>query len=524
MAPPSAGETTPGDAERPAGPGRQPTPPTMLDAIAPIVVLILLIALTIASFGVGATDGPLQVALMLSAAFASLVALKNGYTSAALAEAAIGGVTTAVGAIFILLSVGALIGTWNMAGTIPTVVDYGVRLLNPSVFYLATAAICAIVGMVTGSSWTTAGTLGVAFVGMASLLGVSEAIAAGAVICGAYFGDKMTPLSETTILVPQLVGGLTTGEHIRNMFWTAGPALGVSLAIFLVIGLGVDASSEVSTDEALDAVESVFHISLVSLLPLALLVVFTVRKVPPFLAIIGSALFAGILACFTQWSAVEAFVDDPEKGVFATSVHAIYGAMATGFVSNSGIEPIDALFSRGGMASLLTTVWLVLAAMAFAAILEHAGFLDRLLRPVVTKAKSRGSLILAVNSSAIGLNVAAGDQYVADVLPARMFRDEFRRRGLAPQVLSRAVEDSGTVTSPLVPWNTCGAYMSGVLGVQTASYLPYCFFNLLSPILDVIYGYLGFKVATIPPAPDRAEPTLAPAESHKVTPAEGGTT
>jgi NhaC family Na+:H+ antiporter len=523
MAPASAGETTSGDDERRDTAGWQPRPPSMLDAIAPIVVLILLIALTIASFGIGATDGPLQVALMLSAAFASLVALKNGYTSAALAEAAIGGVTTAVGAIFILLSVGALIGTWNMAGTIPTVVDYGVRLLNPSVFFLATAAICAIVGMVTGSSWTTAGTLGVAFVGMANVMGVSEAIAAGAVICGAYFGDKMTPLSETTILVPQLVGGLTTAEHIRNMFWTAGPALGISLAIFLVIGLGVDADSAVSTDEALDAVESVFHISLVSLLPLALLVVFTVKKTPPFLAIIGSALFAGILACFTQWSAVEAFVDDPEKGVFATAVHAIYGAMATGFVSNSGIEPIDALFSRGGMASLLTTVWLVLAAMAFAAILEHAGFLERLLRPVVTKAQSRGSLILAVNSSAIGLNVTAGDQYVADVLPARMFREEFRRRGLAPQVLSRAVEDSGTVTSPLVPWNTCGAYMSGVLGVQTASYLPYCFFNLLSPILDVIYGYLGFKVATIPPAPDGAEPGLAPGESRPVT-AQGGTT
>ena len=469
----------------------------MLDAVLPIVVLIALIALTIASFGVGATDGPLQVALMLSAAFASLIALKNGYKSAALAEAAVGGVTTAVGAIFILLSVGALIGTWNMAGTIPTVVDYGVRLLNPSVFYLATAAICAIVGMVTGSSWTTAGTLGVAFVGMANVMGVSEATAAGAVICGAYFGDKMTPLSETTILVPQLVGGLTTTEHIRNMFWTAGPALGVSLVLFLIIGLGVHADAEVSTDAALDAVESAFHISLVNLLPLALLVVFTIRKVPPFLAILGSALFAGILACFTQWPAIEAFVDDPTKGTFGTAVHAIYGAMATGFVSDSGVAPVDELFSRGGMASLLTTVWLVLAAMAFAAILEHAGFLARLLQPVVERAKTRGNLILAVNSSAVGLNVVAGDQYVADVLPARMFRDEFRERGIAPEVLSRAVEDSGTVTSPLVPWNTCGAYMSGVLGVQTASYLPFCFFNLLSPILDVAYGYLGFKVRTL---------------------------
>jgi Na+:H+ antiporter, NhaC family len=489
------------------GDDRQPRPPSLLDAALPVVVMILLIALTIVLFGVEATDGPLQVALMLSAGFASLVALKNGFTSAALADAAVGGVTTAVGAIFILLSVGALIGTWNMAGTIPTVVDYGVRLLNPSVFFLATAAICAIVGMVTGSSWTTAGTLGVAFVGMANVMGVSEATAAGAVICGAYFGDKMTPLSETTILVPRLVGGgLTTGQHIRNMFWTAGPALGISLVIFLLIGLNVDAKGAVSTDEALDAVESAFNISILNLLPLALLVVFTLRKVPPFLAILGSALFAGILACFTQWSSVKAFVDEPDRGAVATGIKGIYDAMANGFVSKSGIEPIDELFSRGGMASLLTTVWLVLAALGFAAILEHAGFLERLLRPVVARARTRGRLILAVNGSAIGLNVTAGDQYVADVLPARMFREEFRRRGLAPQVLSRAVEDSGTVTSVLVPWNTCGAYISGVLGVSTASYLPYCFFNLLSPVLDVLYGFLGFKVPTITPADDADEP------------------
>jgi Na+:H+ antiporter, NhaC family len=491
----TTGEGAPGVAT----PSPQPRPPTLVDALLPVVVLILLIGLTIVTFGVGATDGPLQVALMLSAAFASLVALKNGYSSAALADAAVGGVTTAVGAIFILLAVGALIGTWNMAGTIPTVVDYGVMLLNPSVFFLATAAICAIVGMVTGSSWTTAGTLGVAFVGMAGVMGVSAATAAGAVICGAYFGDKMTPLSETTILVPRLVGGLTVGQHVRNMFWTAGPALAVSLAIFLVIGLSAHPTGEVSTDAAVDALEGAFHVSVVNLLPLALLVVFTLRKVPPFLAILGSALFAGILACFTQWPAVQAFVDDPKLGTVATGVHAVYAAMATGFVSNSGVAPVDELFSRGGMAGLLTTVWLVLAAMGFAAILEHAGFLERLLQPVVKRARSRGALILAVNSSGIGLNITAGDQYVADVLPARTFREEFRRRGLAPQVLSRAVEDSGTVTSPLVPWNTCGAYMSGVLGVSTAAYFPFCFFNLLSPILDVLYGFLGFKVQTIPP-------------------------
>jgi NhaC family Na+:H+ antiporter len=403
-------------------------------------------------------------------------------------------------AIFILLAVGALIGTWNMAGTIPTVVDYGIRFLNPTIFFVATAAICALVGMVTGSSWTTAGTLGVAFVGMAKLMGLEEEIAAGAVICGAYFGDKMTPLSETTILVPKLVGGdLTVSRHVRNMFWTAAPALGISLLAFLVLGRTAEPEAQVSTDAALEVLGSAFNISALNLLPLALLVVFTLRKVPPFLAILGSALFAGILACFTQWTVVKAFVAEPELNPVATGIKGVYAAMATGFESKSGNEAIDALFSRGGMSSLLTTVWLVLAALSFAAIMEHAGFLARLLRPVVARAPTRGRLIFAVNGSGAGLNVIAGDQYVAVVLPARMFSSEFEQRGLAPQVLSRAVEDSGTVTSVLVPWNTCGAYISGVLGVSTASYFPYCYFNFLSPILDVLYGFIGFKVPEAKP-------------------------
>ncbi len=349
--------------------------------------------------------------------------------------------------------------------------------------------------MVTGSSWTTAGTLGVAFVGMAQVMGLSKATAAGAVICGAYFGDKMTPLSETTILVPKLVGrGLTVSRHVRNMFWTAGPAIGISLIIFLALGFSATTHAPVSTDEARAILGDAFNITALNLLPLVVLGIFTVKKAPPFLAILGSALFAGVLACFTQWDNVKAFVNEPGLGAVGTGIKGIYAAMATGYISKTGQPTIDALFSRGGMAGLLTTVWLVLAALAFAGVLEHAGFLERLLLPVVARAKNRGPLILAVNASGIGLNVVAGDQYVADVLPSRMFTGEFEKRGLAPEVLSRAVEDSGTVTSVLVPWNTCGAYISGVLGVSTAAYFPYCFFNLLSPVLDVLYGFVGFKV------------------------------
>ena len=472
-----------------------PRPPSLLDAVLPIVVLIALLATTIVLFGVSATDGPLQVALLLSAAFASLVAFKNGYTVASMAEATVSGVAIAMSAVFILLAVGALIGTWNMAGTIPTVVDYGIRLVSPSWFYVTAAVVCAVVGMVTGSSWTTAGTLGVAFVGMSNVLGLDEAVAAGAVICGAYFGDKMTPLSETTILVPQLVGGgLTVGQHVRNMVWTAGPALGISLVAFFLLGRAADPDAEVSTDEAREALATAFNISALNLLPLLLLVVLAVMRMPPFLSILGSAVFAAVLAPFLQWDAVVAFVDEPDLGNLGTAVKAGYEAMASGFVSDSGVPQIDDLFSRGGMSSMLTTIWLVLGALSFAAVMERAGFLQRLLEPIVSRARRRGSLIASVTASGVGLNVIAGDQYVADVLPARMFRKEFARRGLAPQVLSRAVEDSGTVTSVLVPWNTCGAYISGVLGVSTIAYLPYCFFNLLSPLLDILYGYLGFKV------------------------------
>src|SRR5215471_14768370 len=230
-----------------------PRPPSLLDALIPVVALIGLIALTIVLFGVGATDGPLQVALLTAAVVAGLVALKNGHTTAAVRDAMVGGITTALGAVFILLAVGALIGTWNLAGTIPTVVSYGIRLLNPAIFYVAVAVVCALVGAITGSSWTTAGTLGVAFVGMAPILGVSAPIAAGAVVSGAYMGDKMSPLSETTVLVPSIVGGVTVNQHIRGMLWTVGPSFCIALVIFLVIGLVAGSSQSVDTSPAQNA-------------------------------------------------------------------------------------------------------------------------------------------------------------------------------------------------------------------------------------------------------------------------------
>jgi NhaC family Na+:H+ antiporter len=496
-------------------PGRDPAasevrPPSLLDALIPVLTLIGSIGLTIALFGTDATGGPLQVALFFSSLVAGLVAFKNGLGVTRIREAAIGGVSSAMSAVYILLAVGALIGAWNMAGTIPTVVYYGVGLLSATWFYTATAIVCGLVGLSIGSSWTTAATLGVAFVAIAPLVGADPAIAAGAVISGAYFGDKLTPISETTVLVPSMVGGVTTNQHIGAMVWTTAPALIGALILFTLIGLSTPATGEFNPAAAQDLIAGTYSISLVNLLPLLLLVILSVARFPPFLAIFGCAIFAALLANFTQPEVVSDFVGRPELGPAGTAIHAMYGALANGFELSTGNETIDTLFSRGGMSSMLTTIWLVLGALSFAAIMEAAGFLDRLVQPVVAAAKSTGRLLASVIFTAIGLNIIAGDQYVAIVMPSRVYRAEFAKRGIAPRMLSRAVEDAGTVTSPLVPWNSCGAYMAGVLGVATVAYLPYCFFNLLSPVISLVYGFTGFRIEHIEPSepPESAGPIV----------------
>jgi NhaC family Na+:H+ antiporter len=489
--------------------------PSLGDALIPVVALIGLIGLTIALFGTDATGGPLQVALFGSAVVAGIVAAKNGLSAARVREAAIGGVSSALGAVYILLAVGALIGAFNMAGTIPTVVYYGVGLLTEEWFYPATLVVCGLVGLAIGSSWTTAATLGVAFVALAPLVGANPAIAAGAVISGAYFGDKMTPISETTVLVPSMVGGVTTQQHIGAMLWTSGPAMGLALGGFILIGLLTPASGSAFDPTVVqEFLAGEFNITLLNLLPLLLLVILSLRQAPPFLAIFGSAIFAAVLAIFTQPEAVTTFVGDPSLGPVATAIEAIYAALATGFISSTGNETIDSLFSRGGMSSMLFTIWLVLGALSFAAIMEEAGFLERLIRPILAGAKSTGRLIAAVIGTCIGLNLIAGDQYVAIVMPSRVYRLEFARRGVAPRMLSRTVEDAGTVTSPLVPWNSCGAYMAGVLGVATAVYLPYAFFNLLSPLISLIYGFTGFRIEHVPPTDQPSTPATEEAAAR----------
>ena len=350
----------------------------MVDALIPVAVLIVSIATTVLLFGTDATGGPLQVALLISAVAAALVAFKNGFSVGHVRDAAVGGISSGMSALFILLAVGALIGTWNMAGTIPTIVYYGLGLLTATWFYPATAVVCGLVGLAIGSSWTTAATLGVAFVALAPLVGADPVITAGAVISGAYFGDKLTPVSETTVLVPSMVGGVTTNQHIGAMLWTSGPSVVIALVLFTILGFATPASGPgFDTAAAQATLAGEFNISLFNLLPLALLVVLSIRRFPPFLAIFSSAIFAALLSWFTQPELVAAFVDRPDLGPLATGIAGLFMAMANGFVSVTGNETIDALFSRGGMSSMLFTIWLILGALAFAAIMEEAGFLER---------------------------------------------------------------------------------------------------------------------------------------------------
>lgn len=479
----------------PSPPPRSIREPTVLDALIPLIVLAVLISAAVYLFGNAAMDGPLQVALIFSALTTALIVLKNGHSWDEVAEAGRKGVSSVVSAIFILFAIGALIGAWNMAGTIPTLVYYGIMVVNPDWFYPAAFLICAAISFGIGSSWTTAGTIGVGLVGLSIMVGVSAEITAGAVISGAYVGEKMSPLSETAILAAQLTD-TQIHTHLRAQAWSSGPALLIALTGFILFGAfdGTSGASDTLIDSELSALADLFVISPWTLLPVLLLVALSALKVPASLAIAASALSAAILAPLLQSEAVLRFIDAPDLPAIVAHVKAGWQVMATGFEAKSGLEQVDSLLSRGGMASMLPTIWLILGALVFGSLLDEFGLLLKLVTPLIARAKSTGALVATVVGSAFGLNVVAGDQYVAVVLPARIFSAEFKTRGLASSNLSRAVADGGSVTSPLIPWNSCGAYMAAVLGVPVLAYLPFCLFNLASPLMTLLIGFTGWRI------------------------------
>lgn len=471
--------------------------PSYCDAFIAIVTLIVSVGASVALFGLDAVNGPLQVAIILSTMVTTLVVLKNGHSWEEIAESGRKGISTVSSAIFILFAVGALIGTWNMSGTIPTMVYYGIQMITPNWFFPIAFLVCVAVSISIGSSWTTAGTLGVGLVGLANMLGLSPEITAGAVISGAYVGDKISPLSESTVLAAQL-NGVPLYKHIRSQLWTTIPAGMTALIVFIVLGITQHSGfDETVTNNELSRFNELFHITPWNLLPLIFLLGLSIRKVPAALAIMCSALLAGIMTTFMQPQVMVRFVAEPDLATPLLAVKAIWIAMANGFQENSGISQIDALLSRGGMDSMLLTIWLIIGAVNFGIMVDDFGLLNKLVAPLLLRAKSVARLFASVVATAIGLNIAAGDQYIALLLPTRLFSGEFAKRGLAPENLSRIVSDAGIVTSPLIPWNSCGAYMAAVLGVSTMSYLPFAIFNLVAPLFTLALGIIGINICRI---------------------------
>jgi NhaC family Na+:H+ antiporter len=467
-------------------------PPSLIDACIPVAALIMFLATSYLLYGDKASQGPNQVALGFCALIASGIAVKNGMPWSGIRQATVDGVAAGLSAIFILLAVGSLIGTWALSSTIVTMVYYGLEVLSPHYFYASTALICAVIAVGIGSSWTVAGTIGIGLIGVATNMGLSPAITAGAVISGAYFGDKASPLSDTVNLAVASAGS-DLFEHTRESLWTSVPALAVAVVFFALLGR----PGEFDAATTMSSITQHFTVTPWALLPLVLVFGLAVLRVPPFVTIFAGALFGGVLAIVFNPQKVIAFAQDPALPEPLALLKGIWSALANGYISNTGEADIDRLLSRGGMGSMLNTIWLIMTALAFGAVLEHAGMLTRLIEPIVGRVRRIGSLVTAVVASCIGLNLIASDQYIAVVLPARMFRVQFERRGLRPVALSRAVGDSGSVTSPLIPWNSCGAYMAVTLGVPTLSYAGFTFFCLLNPLASIAIAMLGFHMRVV---------------------------
>jgi len=484
--------------------------PSYADAIIPTVTLVVLISGAVLLFGPDALDGPVQVALILSAMVVALILLKNGHSWDEIANVGRSALSSITTPIFILLAVGALIGTWNMSGTIPTMVYYGIHLLHPAYFYVAALVICSAVSLGIGSSWTTVGTIGVGLMGLATMVGVSATITAGAVISGAYVGDKISPLSETTILTAQLAK-VNIYTHIRAMLWSTVPSFLIAAVVFTILSLREGTLVHtVDTASELYKLNQLFWIAPWNLIPLAVLLFLSYRKLPASLAILSSALLGGIMAAFLQPQAVLGVVKHSTAPGWLLYVKGIWLVVARGYHVNTGTTEIDLLLSRGGMASMLETLWIIIGAVTFGTLLEEFKLLSKLIDPLLERTKTTGSLIAAVVATALGLNIIAADQYIALVLPVRLYRLEFEKRGLKAQNLSRACADAGTVTSPLVPWNSCGAFMAATLSIPTVLYLPFCIFNIAAPIMSLFLGFTGFKIERIRPAEARAQSASSP--------------
>ena len=471
--------------------------PHPLVSLVPVVVLIGLLVMVITLFGSDSLSGGSQIALLIGLAVCVLISMTVYRTPWKTFEKQM---TRTLGdvsiTLLILLTVGMLAGSWMISGVVPTLIYYGVQLLSPRLFLVSACVICALVSLLSGSSWTTIATIGVALLGIGQALGVSEPWTAGAIISGAYFGDKMSPLSDTTILASSSVR-VDIFEHIRYMVLTTTPSILITLVIFLVAGLGHGSEGDLHVEQYTEGLAATFNISLWTLLVPLITGILIARRVPSLVVLFVSSMMAGVTAIILQphilcQIAGDASLSTP-AAIFKGLAITFYGSTAV----ETGYDALNELVSTGGMAGMLNTIWLILCAMCYGSAMVASGMLESITRVIIRWVRSRLSLVASTVGTGLFLNLTTGDQFISIVLTADMFREVYDKEGYEARLLSRTTEDAATVTSVLVPWNTCGMTQATVLGVPTLTYLPYCFFNLLSPLTTLVVAAIGWKIKKI---------------------------
>ena len=462
------------------------------EALIPVFALVGMLAYNVYTYGEDALSGSNQFVLLLGAAVAAIVGIFNKVKFEQMIEEVAENVKSTTNSILILLLVGALAGTWLISGIIPTMIYYGLQVLNPTIFLAACVVICAIISVATGSSWTTSATVGIALVGIADALGVPLGMTAGAILSGAYFGDKISPMSDTTNLAPAMAG-TDLFTHIRYMLFTTVPTITVTLIVFIIIGLNLETKGSADTHEILESIESAINVSPWLFVVPILVIILIVKKTPPLIALLIGTILGGIAALIFQPDIVIS-VGGGTSLDFSTGYKGIMNAITTDTFIPTENEALKGLFKAGGMAKMMGTIWLILCAMTFGGVMDAIGALTTISKALLKLFHTTFGLFASTVASCLALNVTASDQYLAIVVPGKMYAKAFKDKGLAPENLSRTLEDSGTVTSVLVPWNTCGAYQSGVLGVDTLHYAGYAIFNWLSPFTTLLFAGLNIKI------------------------------
>jgi len=467
--------------------------PSLIQSFIPLVILIVLLSLNVNFFGDDTLAGSNQMALILAAASAAIIAGRLGIKWRKQRDGIVKSIGSAMPSILILFLIGSLAGTWMISGVVPELIYYGLKILNPKIFLFVTVIICALVSLATGSSWSTVATIGIALLGIGKAMGMNEGMVAGAIISGAYFGDKMSPMSDTTNLAPAMAG-TDLFTHIRYMLYTTVPSIVITLIVFLILGFTTKVETGlVNPDEVLNVLKNSFNLNPLLMIVPVFLIFIIIKKVAPVPALLAASLLGGIFAIIFQPEVinhVSGISDNYLKSSYIAVMKSMFGPVSI----DTNNATVNELLSTNGMAGMLNTIWLIISAMVFGGVMESAGMLLKITQTVIKYVKSTAGLVSSTVGTCLFFNLTASDQYISIVVPGRMYAKAYKDRDLKPEVLSRTLEDSGTVTSVLIPWNTCGATQSSVLGVSTLTYAPYAFFNIISPFMSILMAVFNIKI------------------------------